>query len=97
MANPVSDDTTTELSQTADASKKPTTTAQPKAVLMTTPPSTAVNASDLFGEQNLREFIPAGVAALGAVLGRTGCDLKAACLAGRLVPSSIHGQAMMLL
>jgi hypothetical protein len=43
------------------------------------------------------DFIPAGVAALGAVLGRDGCYLKAACLAGRLVPASLHGQGMMLL
>jgi hypothetical protein len=51
----------------------------------------------MFSEQNLMDFIPAGVAALGAVLGRDGCYLKAACLAGRLVPASLHGQGMMLL
>ncbi|XP_057379322.1 uncharacterized protein LOC130701383 [Daphnia carinata] len=48
-------------------------------------------------DQRLLEFIPAGVAALGAALGREGCRLKAACLAGGLIPSSIQGRDMMLL
>lgn len=48
-------------------------------------------------EQRLMEFIPAGVAAFGAALGRDGCRLKAACLAGTLIPSSLQGRDMMLL
>ncbi|KAI9551614.1 hypothetical protein GHT06_021947 [Daphnia sinensis] len=48
-------------------------------------------------DQRMLEFIPAGVAALGAALGRDGCRLKAACLAGRLIPSSLQGRDMMLL
>ncbi len=98
-ANPVPVVTTTELSQPIDAVKTASTTAAvPRVVVTTIPTPTAANAvTELFSEQNLMDFIPAGVAALGAALGRDGCYLKAACLAGRLVPASLHGQGMMLL
>lgn len=100
-ANPVPVVTTTELSQPIGAVKTASTTAVPGVVVTTIPPPTAANAvTELFsehGEQNLMDFIPAGVAALGAVLGRDGCYMKAACLAGRLVPASLRGQGMMLL
>lgn len=36
---------------------------------------------------NPARLVPTGVALFGAVLGRDGCELKAACLAGSLVPS----------
>lgn len=45
---------------------------------------------------DINNFITTGVAVLGATLGRDGCDLKAACLAGTLIPS-LHGKEMIML
>ena len=39
------------------------------------------------------KLVPAGIAVLGAAMGNDGCYLKAACLAGSLVPA-IQGREM---
>jgi len=48
-----------------------------------------------FGAE-MNAIITAGVALLGAALGRQGCDLKAACLAGTFIPE-IQGREMVVL
>ena len=42
--------------------------------------------SDLLGNE-MTSYIYTGMAFLGAILGRPGCDLKAACLTGSLIPA----------
>ncbi|KZS12912.1 Uncharacterized protein APZ42_022165 [Daphnia magna] len=90
---PVSDDDT-DLSKPINAVES---AALPEEKLQLQKVATKLTPKEEKDDQRLLEFIPAGVAALGAALGREGCRLKAACLAGGLIPSSIQGRDMMLL
>lgn len=90
------DDVTTPTPVAENTTSSSTVQVPLKNMSVKTTQASSSGSTSLLGSETTQLF-SAGVAVLGGVLGREGCYLKAACLAGTLVPSSsLQGRDMMV-